>query len=764
MALPRDRCRLRSRATSARATRTTRSSPTRGSCRRGNWAACVRSRGSIRVLRFVHPAARCSSPKVGCPRAAGVRCSACSRGGRRRHGGRSAIKPGAGLRPSLPVENPAGIAGVEPIRDDAVAARVGRCPRRGDPGHRRRRRSGSAAPRGVERQQFKWFAFAAGAPARVVARARADGRRLPDQLAAMLRSASRSPASPSPSGVAILRYRLYEIDRVISQDARLRRAHRDPRRRVRRARARGPGRVLVLRGRLEPRDRRARRSSSPRSSCRCARACSGSSTAASTAAATTPSARSRRSARGCASRSTSTRSAPTSRASYARRCSRRTCRSGCAATRMSRASRSSWPAPSRRRCAWSGSRRSRWRWSSRPPTWHSRQRLDRDRDLPHVLVGVVGALVASRLPRTRSAGSSSASSSRSALSGAADGYAELSVDHGARAAGSCRGRPGTRTSVVRRLLRDAPLRLLLFPNGRLLTRRWRIVLWAGTVGLLRRARVAVLLRPGTLERLPAVRRTRPAIDSPVCRVLFAPRLRAASALALIGAVVSRRRCASGVPRGIERQQLKVLVAAGAVVATATFVISGLHRASWTDADLGIAITLLGVLAIPVGVGVAMLRYRLYDDRPRDLADARLRRADGDPRRGVRRARARRAGGVLVVRGRLEPRDRRCRRSSSRRCSCRCARACSGSSTGASTGAATTRSARSRRSARGCARRSSWRRSTAELRGVVDETMQPAHVVALAPARRARMSRRTRAGRRVDAARDQLRLVGSRERA
>ena len=46
------------------------------------------------------------------------------------------------------------------------------------------------------------------------------------------------------------------------------------------------------------------------------------------------------------------------------------------------------------------------------------------------------------------------------------------------------------------------------------------------------------------------------------------------------------------------------------------------------------------------------------DRPRDLADARLRRADGDARRRVRRARARGPGGVLVVRRRLEPRDRR----------------------------------------------------------------------------------------------------------
>ena len=119
-------------------------------------------------------------------------------------------------------------------------------------------------------------------------------------------------------------------------------------------------------------------------------------------------------------------------------------------------------------------------------------------------------------------------------------------------------------------------------------------------------------------------------------------------------------------------------------------------------------------------------------RPRHLEDARLRRAHRDPRRGVRRARARGAGRVLVVRGRRRTSRSPSRRSSSRRCSCRCARACSGSSTAASTAAATTRSARSMRSARGCASRSTSTTLRADLEASSDETMQPAHVVALAP--------------------------------
>ena len=114
------------------------------------------------------------------------------------------------------------------------------------------------------------------------------------------------------------------------------------------------------------------------------------------------------------------------------------------------------------------------------------------------------------------------------------------------------------------------------------------------------------------------------------------------------------------------------------------------------------------------------------DRPGDLADARLRGASRSCWRRVRRARARGPGALLVVRGRLESRDRRLDAASSPRCSCPCARACSGSSTAASTAAATTRNARSRGSARGCASRSTSATLERDLHGVVTETMQPAH--------------------------------------
>ena len=187
---------------------------------------------------------------------------------------------------------------------------------------------------GIERQQMKWLAFAGvGTGQRVRDFLRpeplvGDGRLLDVIFVTGFAALMLIPVAVA---VAILRYRLYEIDRVISKTLVYGVAHGRARRGVRRRSCsrgrRCSRRSPAARTLRSPR----RRSSSLRSSCRCAPACSGSSTGASTGAATTRSGRSRRSARGCARRSNSTTLAARPRVrSSTRRCSRRTCRSGCA--------------------------------------------------------------------------------------------------------------------------------------------------------------------------------------------------------------------------------------------------------------------------------------------------------------------------------------------------------------------------------------------------------------------------------------------------
>ncbi len=232
---------------------------------------------------------------------------------------------------------------------------------------------------------------------------------------------------------------------------------------------------------------------------------------------------------------------------------------------------------------------------------------------------VVGALVASRLPENPIGWLLAGPAVVLGLSGLADGYVALSLD---------RGHDGAlvpwaawySSKVFLAFFTMLFFVPLLFPDGRLPTRRWRVVLWTGAAALLLSA-VGVLLNPGKLDEHRQL--TNPVgVDSPVVGwcVVVGLLLFCASLVGAAASVVVRFRRA----RGVERQQLTLLAAAGVVAAT-TFIVGGAAGA-WVAEDLGIAVTLLGVLTIPVAIGVAMLRYRLYDvDRvvSRTLAYAAL---------------------------------------------------------------------------------------------------------------------------------------------
>jgi hypothetical protein len=148
--------------------------------------------------------------------------------------------------------------------------------------------------------------------------------------------------------------------------------------------------------------------------------------------------------------------------------------------------------------------------------------------------------------------------------------------------------------------------LLLFPNGRLLTPRWRYVLWVGAAGVSLMALSAVL-SAGPLSGFPELQNP-VGVDSAVLHWSFVPGflLFSAALIATVASVVLRFRRAAGE----ERQQLTVLLAAGVLVAAA-FVVGG-FLGNWLGENFGVAVTLLAVLAIPVAIGVAMLRYRLYE--------------------------------------------------------------------------------------------------------------------------------------------------------
>jgi hypothetical protein len=148
--------------------------------------------------------------------------------------------------------------------------------------------------------------------------------------------------------------------------------------------------------------------------------------------------------------------------------------------------------------------------------------------------------------------------------------------------------------------------LLLFPDGRLPSPRWRQLLWCAAVGIAALSGT-IALEPGPLDEHPSVVNPYAVGKSASEAIGFvgAPLL-LASLVGAAAAVVIRFRRAD--PTG--RQQIKWLVYAGCV-AIVTLVLGVLVGAFFSE-DVGNAIVLAGVLGVPLAIGIAILRYRLYD--------------------------------------------------------------------------------------------------------------------------------------------------------
>jgi hypothetical protein len=147
---------------------------------------------------------------------------------------------------------------------------------------------------------------------------------------------------------------------------------------------------------------------------------------------------------------------------------------------------------------------------------------------------------------------------------------------------------------------------LLFPDGRLPSRRWRPVAWLSAIPIVvittLTAVVAWPWRGPALLDPNGIPQDTSAVD-----VIFFPAyiLMLGCGLASLTALVLRFRRA----RGIERQQLKWLLFACAVTITILLVVQPGTTSQW---ELGMLLALPFFPAVPVAAGVAILRYRLYE--------------------------------------------------------------------------------------------------------------------------------------------------------
>jgi signal transduction histidine kinase len=221
----------------------------------------------------------------------------------------------------------------------------------------------------------------------------------------------------------------------------------------------------------------------------------------------------------------------------------------------------------------------------------------------------VGALIASRFPRNPIGWLLQVAALGFVVAGAADAYGvyTLVARVGALPAPEFVIWLGNWTVVLP--LAAVPLIVLLFPDGRVPTPRWRPVAWAmvafpliGMLGLILRpgqaggtARAPNLTGVESLRELAGVLMTVGAVGSLLT-----------AAVCVVGLVVRLRRS-----RGEERQQIRWLAYVGSAAALTLAIGFITDEGPWSDWAFNIFVFLLA-FGVPISVSLAIFKYRLYD--------------------------------------------------------------------------------------------------------------------------------------------------------
>ncbi len=219
---------------------------------------------------------------------------------------------------------------------------------------------------------------------------------------------------------------------------------------------------------------------------------------------------------------------------------------------------------------------------------------------------VVGAMIASRQPRNAIGWIFCGVGLVMGINSLAGGYAEFRLSGGS-APGSLAETAAWFASWSWTILVYAPTSflLLLFPDGRLPSPRWRPVAWCAALGLIGFLAGAAL-QTGPLGDFPRI--VNPyGVDSLILAVVAVTGaiLAAASMVASAVSLIVRMRRAGRA----QRQQIKWLAYGGAIVVGTVF--ASVVISIWS-ANVGIAVVSVGLLGVPIFTGVAIARYRLYD--------------------------------------------------------------------------------------------------------------------------------------------------------